>query len=176
MASYLDPISREAFYSVWTNVEYVNYISNKWVLAPQNNISIFIEMEERRRTGLPKDPKDILWILWLWKLKIPISAWTRLERGESKQKREPKQSQIQNPIVTKRTRSEVIQNSEIPQQRNQISQLVNVQNMLQTPPGTHIYPGITPMNRIRHPSPGWGLCHVVVERGYHIANTIFVHP
>ena len=35
-----------------------------------------------------------------------------------------------------------------------ISQLVNVQNMLQTPPGTHIYPGITPMNRIRHPSPG----------------------
>ena len=68
--------------------------------------------------------------------------------------KEPKQSQIQNPIVTKRTRPEVIQNSEIPQQRNQISQLVNVQNMLQTPPGTHIYPGITPMNRIRHPSPG----------------------
>ena len=49
MASYLDPISREAFYSVWTNVEYVNYIPNKWVLAPQNNMSIFIEMEEEEQ-------------------------------------------------------------------------------------------------------------------------------
>ena len=49
MASYLDPISREAFYSVWTNVEYVNYIPNKWVLAPQNNMSIFIEKEEEEQ-------------------------------------------------------------------------------------------------------------------------------
>ena len=51
MASYLDPISREAFYSVWTNVEYVNYIPNKWVLAPQNNMSIFIEMEEEEQAS-----------------------------------------------------------------------------------------------------------------------------
>ena len=51
IASYLDPITREAFYSIWTGVEYANYnyIPNKWVTAPQNNMSIFIEMEEEEQ-------------------------------------------------------------------------------------------------------------------------------
>ena len=78
MASYLDPISREAFYSVWTNVEYVNYIPNKWVLAPQNNMSIFIEKEEEEQAyqkiqKIHSGSYGIISILNK-KLKIPISA------------------------------------------------------------------------------------------------------
>ena len=53
IASYLDPSTREAFYSVWNGAEYAkyHYKPNKWETVPRNNMSIFIEMEEEEQAS-----------------------------------------------------------------------------------------------------------------------------